>query len=281
MAFGKRKRVFAPRRSGRFKKRRTTRFNRRRRTGFKRDRAFTSTSGATRDLKLRLRRRNKSAWRRQLWNYTNMLTHYKSSLAGIFGLTTPASLTSARMGVFEVFANASPFWTTGGGLDTQQFGVAAPTFNSSHIIIRGGKISTTVAVPPGNVGNLKVRVQLIYGKQQLVQAGSTSTRTNIPMVDYLAALGSSITTDRSMQSYADYEEYFFNPVLDKEFMLEPGHSACVEHKMKIRKIDTDQFQRGMGAYPFWVFYVSNLTGAVAEGVTLVNNYSVSFSVMPT
>lgn len=281
MAFGKRKRVYAPRRNVRKKRRSGVNNRRRRRSGFKRDRAFTSTSGATRDLRINLRKGSKRAWRSQLYRYSNMLTHYKTNLAGTFGLTTPASLINNRWGMFEVFANASPFWTSGGGLDTQSFGNAVPTFNSNHIIIRGGMCTSSIAVPPGNTGNMRVRIQLCYGKQQMVQAGSVTVRTNVPIIDYLAVLGSSMPIDKAAQSFADWEEYFFSPILDKEFILEPGHSARVEHKIKTRRIDVDQWQRGLGAYPFWLIYINNQTSATAEGVTIVNNYSLSFSVMPT
>lgn len=210
-----------------------------------------------------------------------MLTHYKANLAGSFGQTTPASLVLNRWGIYEIFSNAAPFWTTGGGLDTQSVSVAAPTFNSSHIIIRGGMCTVSIAVPPGNTGNMHMRVQLCYSKQQLVQANSTTTRTSVPIVDYLALLGTSMAVDKTAQGFADWEEYFYQPILDKEFILEPGHSARVEHKIKTRRIDTDQFVRGFGAYPFWIVYTNNQTSATAEGITIVTNYSMSFSVMPT
>lgn len=210
-----------------------------------------------------------------------MLTHYKAQLAGTTGLTTGATLTGGVFVFIEAFDNANPFWTAGGGLDTASFGNAVPTFDSNTIILRGGLLSMSVANPPGNTGNRKIRIQLVYPKQQFVQATSATTRTNVPLAAWIGAIGNTFSVDRTLQSFADYHQYLHLPVLDKEWILEVGDSAVLEYKLPIKKIDVDEWIRGATMYPLWIVYSQNVTSTAAEGVTLVDAYNVSFSVMPT
>lgn len=244
---------------------------------------FTSLSTRPRsNIRVGGRRKgSRKAWNRKLRNITDVGTHHKAThVMGTFTYATPAALGQQAIAAVSVLDEANPFWTAGGGLQPDSFGLGVPTFGTDTYVIRGGKAYYTFSNPIAN-SCVVIRIQVIYPKQQVMQAASHVT-TNVPLFDYFTAITAGTTVLHTpIQDFADYSEYFHPPVMDQECLLQAGETVQWEYKLPIKKVNADAFQRGASFYPYWFIYLGNTLGGVSNTVTGIQTYDLSFASMAT
>jgi len=277
MAYMKRKRVYAPRRT--MKKRRITvrrRFTRRTKT------TQTGTRGqrVSSDIRQQRPRANIKRWRSILWNMSTPLTHYRSAA------TRSNSFSGATGGNHDLFnfnalsVSNVPFWTVAGGVLPVSFGTAAADVVADYYVLRGGMISIHTIAAPSNEDDLEVRIQLIYPKQQwrnFQNANNVSPRQE--WYDVISATYPK-NVGQTLQDEPDYDTYYHRPILDKVMLLKPGDGNKMQHKLKVNKIDADEFRRGMGpAQPEWMVYVGGLTATASSGIEIICSHNISFAKM--
>lgn len=262
---------------------RKRRFTRRRRpVRGRRTRAnnYTSLSTVPRDRLIKRRPTRKRAWRRKLLMLTSAHPHYKSAGANGFTFATSASTNSSTYSVGNIFpyGTGSPFWTAAGGASSLTFGGTVPSFSDvSYIIMRGGRATLMISSPQTATSNIKVRVQFFFAKQQRQQAASLITSTNVPTTDWLAALPTPLVTGQTINAaIGDYDEYFHQPVFDKECILQVGESVNFERAVGTHRIDVDQFRRGGGWFPYFAIYATAIQ-PVVQNVQVQLSWDVSFT----
>lgn len=255
---------------------------RKRRTGRFKTNDFTSLNLTPHsNLRRSSRRPNKKSWNKKLRYITDLSTHHKAThVMNAVSTATPAVVGQQTIGILSMLDEANPFWTAGGGLQPDSFGGGVATFGTDTYVIRGGKSYLSISNPIANVCML-FRIQVVYPKQQVTQASSHVT-TNVPMIDYINAITAGTTVIHTpIQDFADYSEYFWPAVLDKEVLLQAGESVQFEYKLPIKKVNADAFQRGIDFYPYYVLYFANIQSAVAESVVVIQTYDLSFASMAT
>jgi hypothetical protein len=231
------------------------------------------------DVRGRGRKLSKRQWRNILWRDTIAKEKFHSvqSLQGTF--VTPANQTQQNTTVAEVFDNANPFWTAAGGVQPNTPAGTAPSLNPNRVVVRGGLISITIHNPVVTVEDLKVRVQLIYPKMQTTR-WNTTTRTNNPLVDWIAALPNPSTLDFTLQDWAEYADFFYPPVMDKQFILRSGDATTFKSRLRVQSIDADLFKMGGGSlFPRFIIYSSNIGSSTAITASTQITSNLSFCVV--
>jgi len=267
------------------------RFRKKRRT-MKRRRARTVTASSTRQLnpitafKFTARKMKKSAYRRLLWNSTQLDPHYRSVFTGSQFMTTPSNVNGVKIFIVDALSSVqgNEFWKTNGGLEDINFGETVPWAvagaDPQSCIIRGGRLWSTIAIPSTVTEAVNVRIQLVFLRAQWRNAGDSGVSNTLDSwVTSILANPRPIGYD--MATAPDADEYMYKPVLDKQMDLKPGDSMSVYYKLKPTKVDCGSFQRG-GApwFPVWLTYSSQLYDVDAAGETIswVTGHNLSFSV---
>lgn len=276
------KRVRAPRPGGRnrtFKRRKTT--GRRRTNRRAGNKSYSSRSVATTNAGYRkpLTKAKRRQFKRNLWNATDVMQKYRSNISGTYTQLTPLGVTSGSYTLIPAMTTTTPFWTVSGGLEEVNFGGGAPTLDPNVVFLRGGALDIQGSLASNAGDPVRLRIQLIYPKQQLRNAADTADTS--PFATWIAAIPSTFTQSRTLQDLPDYDEYLYRPVMDKEILLRPGENMVLKHKLRAKKIDCDQFTRAMGSTPYWMTYSWQTfdSGAGAQETIQFNySYSVSFTV---
>lgn len=197
------------------------------------------------------------------------------------------------------------FWHTAGGLQDPSFGevpnwgtAASEAFDPISIILRGGRLFLTTSLGLGGVDTCKMRVQLIFARQQnrnvfdnaasntLGVTGAAGGYIGTTGVD-LSGAGYTTGTARplgwDLQQAPDFEQYFYKPVLDRSYVLKAGDSFSTYWTVKPVKIDVGPFKDGGQYNPLWLVYISqdNNSNAAIETVTITVGHNMSFSVGDT
>lgn len=300
MRLGKRKaHPFAVVRNGtwRTKRRRTTRYVRRGNRGRRGTLSVTSRNfNPHSPFKIRGRRISKRAWRRSLYLSTRHANHYRSIAATSLGMNTAISGGLADTSLQSMMAqpcfsvvNGNEFWKIAGGLQDTNFGIS-PVWSGvgvnppGSIIIRGGRIWISVTDPSGSSDPVKIRVQLVFAKQQQRNFGDTAPSNTFN--DWLLSAG-AINFNNGLRPVGwditcapDWEQYFYKPVMDKSFEVRPIEGVTHYWKIKPVKIDTGSFQVGAGWFPWWLVYLNEVTQSdnVAETMRVVIGHNISFAV---
>jgi len=258
------------------KKRRTTRYKRVGNKGRRGNLSITTRTTAPRSVKTKtLTKSKRAAYRRALWNSTITETKNKSVLATSTTITTPPNTVSQTVGFATIFNETTPFWLVTGGNQSNTFGVAAGDNVRATYVIRGGKFYWIITCNPASADNVSLRYQLIYPKQQ--SRNSTDTAFGTPISDWTTAfVAATHPIGSTAQEFPDYKEYFHLPILDKEVILRPGEACKEERRIKITKIDHDEFQRGGGKFPYLFIYVHGTTDATADTIRLTWGHSLSY-----
>lgn len=280
MAF-MRKRVYAGKISRRPYKRTKRTFKRRRLFGRRRanQSAYSKNTGVNQTRQWRSRRLPKRVYRKKVWDQTFGKQVYKAiSTDQQTDLSTPNNATQAALSMFSAFDLGFPFWTTGGGLQPISFGVAATSLTSRKYIIKGGEIGLTVTATNTVSNPIRVRIQLIYLKEQFLD--TTGLNTSNTAAAYISATLATWPQPfiNSVQNRPDYHEYFSKPYLDMERVLNNNEFFTVKHRVGLHVIDADEYVRGAGFCPFWIVYSSqvNNTPAGSETINIVRQSSLSF-----
>lgn len=262
--------------------RKKRRFNRRRRT---RRGPRTNTSLSNRSLTAtstglgRGRMLSKKAWKSWLWKDTIADQKYKSNLSGTVTFTSPASAVTCTANIFDIFDAANPFWTATGGLQQVNLGTGIPSLSPNKVVIRGGVMWASISTDPASTTDVRVRVQFVYPKQQRAQFNSTVT-TNVPINDWSTAALALFPTNTglTLQQIGDYEQYWWNPIVDKEIILKPGDAFEIRRAIRIKRVDQESIKNSRAQFPRVFIYTSNLFNAVAQTLRLETGYNLSFCV---
>jgi len=260
MAF-KRKRVYAPRSSGRaYKKRRFSRRRRSARTvGYTSQKGAVTSFGFSRKKKIPLR-----VFKRKLWNATVDAPHYRSYAASSNTLstgTTQYSQIPSRHDTLNV--TTSYFWTSSYGAKDPDGG-SVPTFKND-ITVRGGKIGCTISTISSNTDTVQVRLWLI-------KLGQNPDFTDFPTGD--PAGQRDISWDPT--TIPDFSSKIGRYVMFKEALLEPGQAMTVEKRLGVMKIDQVAFAAGSYRYQ-WITHIVNVTSGSDVSVDFVRFHNLSFS----
>jgi len=232
-------------------------------------------------------------WRQMLWRDSAMKTHYRSiqTFAPGVGLSTPANtfeLNFLRTSAMVPLPGLE-FWKTLGGMQDPSFGIGVDWAQPSGagvpepitIIVRGGVMCLRVA-NPSTTDTINIRAQLIFTKSQTRDAANAVASNTL--IAYEAAIGTGPRPlSWSIQAAPDYSQYYHPPIMDKSIDLKPGDDINFFHRMKVFKLDCEQFKRGASWFPIWVVYASQSvdTTAGAQAVTIHTGHNMSFSVMET
>jgi len=256
MAFGKRKRVYAPRRNG--TKKRKSSFKRASRRGGRRTADFTSLNTRGTSIGFRGRKVSRRAFKKHLWDSTLFKSHYRSvrAIAGDV-VTQTNDVASTIFGLNMYKFDANPFWTSTGGAVTVDTGVTLPTF-IGDIILRGGVYTATFANTSAN----DVKLNLYY-----------TTTVPDPVITIVPTT-SAISWDPSVTP--DFNSQVGKPWMNKTVLLEGGNSYSISHRFKIQKIDqTTYIVEGLTPI-IWVC-LSNIGNSSANTIRVARSYNLSFS----
>lgn len=198
---------------------------------------------------------------------------------------------STKIHVSDAIQETNPFWTVGGGLMPVNFGSGAPALSPNKIFVRGGMIECTVGYPAvgldagtgalaAQADDINICVQLIYVKQQ--RRNYTDANNVAPNAEWTTTTLALWPRARSarLQDEPDYEQYYWQPVLERSMNLKVGDSMTLTHKIHPRRIDADQFNKGFGFFPRWVVYMTNNTNddSVRSRVEVTKSYRLFFTV---
>lgn len=256
----KRKRVTASRRRT-FKRRKVTRRRRFTRNG----RTTTSrASGATSVGTFKTKKTSLRSYRNRLWMNTLDKTHYRSVFDATSAMTTPNTLTTATLTLFN--ALSTPFWTVGGGAQVVDLAIAVPGF-SGDIILRGGisrlSISNRPQATTAAMDCCRVTIYAVW------------TTANTATFPAFPATPSTMWDPSLVPDFERYGKVMFK----REALLKgDGEAVQVYFKYKPQKIDQAIFSAG-GQRLVWMVLVSQLTNpdATAEDLDVVNSQNISFS----
>lgn len=257
-----------------FKRRKTNRRRRNTRRGSHNisTRSLRAVNTGIRTKRLPL---TKKAWRRQLWRESLTQQKYKSTLVTTTTTSTPSTAVDCVWAVHEVFDNSNPPWTSAGGLNPVNNGAAVPTLSPVKVVFRGGKIWASVSHPSTATDDARVVIQWIYPRQQVTRFFST-IRTNMPIVDWQTNIPTTQPIGWKLQQAGDYEQYYHQPVREKEILLKPGDSFEDSMPIRIKRIDAESFTNGLDSNVRLVTYVSNVNAAAAQTLRVTKSYNVSF-----
>lgn len=257
-------------------------------------------------FRFRGRKLRKSVYRRALYNSTRFKTHYRTVLATTDSLGTPNNVTTLNPYIVPALStiNLSEFWHSAGGLQDPSFG-EVPSFAGAtnandpiSVILRGGRLWITTSLSLGSVDTCKVRLQLIFPKQQVRNESDTNTSntlgvpgsangwigtTGINLFGPGVGGGTARPIGWDLTQAPDYQQYFYAPVVDKSFDLKAGDSMTTFFKIKPVKIDVASFKDGQGYTPYWVVYAGqdNNSNGASETFVVTIGHNMSFAVGDT
>lgn len=246
----KRARDYAP--SYARKRTKTVRRYRKRRSTRVRKNAFvTSQRGGSTTLYMSRRKPMMSAraYRNNLWKSTEQKEHFRSYATFTNSITTPASATTKAVSLATMYDEQ--FYTTAGGATNNN------TY-AGDIIIRGGLC--TLHMTNGQAVTLKVEVYKLYIK------------------DLVPIFTTPIGLAWDPTNFADFQQYF-TIAERRTFDIEPGDTATMMHKLRVRKVD-QSISAAVTRQPAWLICVNNPSAtAVSLATTLSHNMSFSADVV--
>jgi len=238
------------------------------------------------------RKASKRAYNRILWNMTVPKQHYRSASSGAAPIPIPITVSVGNWQVVSVLpmSETDPFWTLLGGLQATQFSTVPtpPTLNPATVVIRGGMTRVAIRNTSTDGDTLRIRVQKVYWKQQ--KRNFTDGNDVAPASEWLAetitdfnngiGIGLGSSDALTLCDRADFDEYFYRPVDDKEMLLNQSEEFEVKQKMHVKKVDCDQFTRGFKYYPLYLIYFGNqVASGAGNSLNIITSFNLSFSVV--
>lgn len=215
--------------------------------------------------KYKSRRLSRKAWRRVLWRDTLTDTHYRSVGNGSIVIATPAvQATSSVTVLYPTFVGVpsltTAFWTATGGAQPHDTGVAVPTF-IGDITLRGGVIGIVISVLDAVVLDVACTVFTVA----LAKNADVSK------------LPATIVYGGDASDAADFAD--FGRILDKKeyIMNYQNPSFTVERRLRVQKIDQEQWATKLGQQIVFVVQLANLQSGAAVNVQTTTYHNLSFS----
>ena len=157
------------------------------------------------------------------------------------------------------------FWTVGGGCIEKDLNKGVPLFRG--ITIRGGVVRCKVALP---ITGLPSMNDCYSVKVWLMWTNANPVTTNIP-----------VTSDASWDpSYmTDVDTEVGKTVLYKEFNMSGNINPIVdvEYRLRVQKIDMDDYTFSNGKQPLWIVGISPLTNSASIDVGVFIEHNLSFA----
>lgn len=240
------------------------------RRGFRNTGVLSGQLGNTLNNNYSNKKLSRQRYRAQLLNSTLFKPHYRSVFTVSAVATTPIGTSTATkialVPILNLAGSANPFWTVAGGTQAIDTGVAVPTFNSSSMILRGGRSSMSI----GNnslVDAVRLRCWLL--KTRPNSSGTHGTFNAI----------TTVPTQWDPTVFPDFHESF-KIVQFFEHILLPGSRPFELYRhLKVQKIDFDEWTNNENTY-VWVFTIAQMTDIdtpATSSVTYVNSYNLAFS----
>jgi len=260
----KRSRPFGP--SRRFKRRRFAR--RRRRTS--RFKGLTNrNSGPVSIGRFRARRIPKRVYRNWLWMSTSQKSHYRSVGSSPSVVTTPATLVDATLFTVTPGGNVAGnvFWIPAGGAQSEDTGVAVPSF-IGDIILRGGvsRVSISNRIDP-----------IVTQPTDCVRVTVFTVWTNKDIPGFAFPATVPIGWDPSV--FPDFQRHG-RVIGRREAILKPdGEALELYYRHRIAKIDQNEFVAGGNRLQYFILVsqMGNSDAAQPEVVDVVTTINYSFS----
>jgi len=257
-------------------KRRRYRIRRR----FRGKRAYASTSqwGRPYSFSFRRKRRSLRRYRSLLWKDTASKAHYRSYAHVPAIVTSPTGLGNAGVYFLQALGTqgfgtmntpgGTQFWSTGGGAQQINEGVAVPAFDSD-IVLRGGVARISVMNPETDVP-CRVKIFAVWA--------STSPAASI----YVNNNNTNKSLEWDPTVIPDF--YRFGRVLFRKEALLPDVNSSMEcmYRFKPQKIDQGDFLGSAtvpsGSQLWWIVTFAPLIGnLIADNIPIVKSYNLSFS----
>lgn len=225
---------------------------------------ISAQAGNSRSLAYRGRKFRPQHYRSLLFKDTLFKPHYRSVLNTGATITMPVGTGTAF--VSDILPclrfSGNNFWTTAGGAQPIDNGVAVPTFNDSSVILRGGRHSISFATTGTDA--VKIRLFYVWIKAN-AEVANWNSLTTVPLM-----------WDPS--HFPDFNESF-KLISTREFYLLGGSRPVdIVRNFTIKKIDYDEYVNNQGQVGYF-FTASQATDAdlVNQTVVFTQAYSLSFS----
>lgn len=189
-----------------------------------------------------------------------MKSHYRSTLADFDTITTGIVATDLITKLYQARKiGGQPFWVPAGGALALDDATSVPEFQDD-IIMRGGLLNFTVA------NHLDTADTDITVKVWLFRSDETP--------DYPAT---SVTQPRDWDPtcYPDSHRRLGKMLLSRTALLKTGDSLKVQWRMRIEKIDQQDYMNNNKEYYWMVGITTN--GTVNDGVNIITSFNLSFS----
>jgi len=236
---------------------------------------FLSNTFRTRKLGLR-------RWRAVLWRDTTAATHYRSFKAvswlwapGSTPLESNVGMEAMLNGDALTINDATPFWTSGGGLQENTIGAGVPAFTSADIILRGGMATIQFSATVDTTTPYRIRIWVVAASANPDLAKWTAVTTGVK----------SAYWDPS--SVPEFRQDFGRVIMSRETLLTPG-AMPVEFKWRqsVQKIEQTVW-RGVGPIPgppqpggsklYWMYQIIPVLAGANPSLQIVRGYNVSLS----
>lgn len=253
----KRKRIYAPRRSGAKRRRFGSSRFRRRRFG-QRSSGYTSKAGGAVKFGFKSRRVGQRRWRSVLWRDTLAQTHYRSNNAINTINTNSGNAQQYQTTPFAALRiGGQQFYTQAGGAIPPDGGTVGLFLG--NIVIRGGIIGMRVCNINSGATTIGVRVYLIKTSENV---SFSSIPANVP-----------IGWDPTLVQ--DFQKNIGTVVLKREAILENNAALDVKYRLRPWKIDRDLFDLDQRSY-VWLVLQNDFEGA-ASAVSNCAYFNISFA----
>lgn len=248
----KRKRVYAPRRSG-FKKKRTVQRRRARKVS-----AYTSKTGSGHTFGFKSKRISRRRWKKMLWDSTLQSTHYRSQFALHTTSTTPAFDTQYQTTILPAYRiGGNQFYTTAGGFVPPDVGIS--TGFVGNIVVRGGTVGLTVS-------NVNAGVETQRFKIFLIKTSRAWTGVSFP---------ANPTIGWDPSTIVDFKQTIGTILLSKDFLLENSATMDLKYRLPVHKIDRDEYNSDLNSY-VWAIFGNDVAGGSSQWFN-VTYFNLSFA----
>ena len=193
-----------------------------------------------------------------------MKAHYRSTLASEYNMTLPGTSVDASTTVFRArFMNSQPFWSAPGGAQSLDESTGVPTFQDD-IILRGGMLNLTVNnFLDDTTADVRVKVYLFKSDETPIYAFAPTVTTQ------------PREWDPSM--FPDSHRRLGRILMSRQALLKPGDSLNTSFRMRVEKIDQQDYLNNNRELWWMVVACTNNAGGGTDTIKIIPSFNLSFS----